>query len=169
LKIASKIFWILTWAFFWDGLGKAETVGLAGFFQSLEYGRSVVGLKIPFSWIEPDWREGTIEIAEATIEPGGPGMWKLAVQPRLVLKGVSIIGPKQNVAKAIQAIIPKGINTLKILNIEIRPTDALGVIQLQGMTNTSKGITLTAPRNKKEMANLINEIFGKTVDINWLE
>jgi hypothetical protein len=147
----------------------AQQSGLSGFFESLEYGRPVLGVKIPFSWIDPSWKEGTIEIAEVTIEPGGSGMWKLAVQPRLVLKGVSIIGPKQNVAKAIQGITPKGINSLKILKIEVRPTDALGVIQLQEMTNTSKGITVTAGQKNEKTADLIYEIFGKTVDINWLE
>lgn len=50
---------------------QAYSAGLEGFFQSLEYGRPILGVKIPFSWVDPDWREGTIEIAEATIEPGG--------------------------------------------------------------------------------------------------
>jgi len=145
------------------GASYAEQSGLAGFFQSLEYGRAVLGIKIPFSWIEPAWKEGTIEIAEATIEPGGGGMWKLAIQPQLVLKGVMVEGPIEEAGKAIRAISPKGINTVKIVSFEFRSMDGKDSARIQKVQISSDKVSISKPMGPVTQYKIIKEIFGNNV------
>lgn len=141
-----------------------ETAGLNGFFQNLEYGRPILGVKIPFSWIDPAWKEGTIEIAEASLRPGGSGLWKLAVEPDLDLKGVRIQGPKEKVGPALQALNPKGIYYIKITGFVYQKGPKEKFLHLQNVTITAQKVTVTIPSGQKFDKKLIIEIFGEKVE-----
>lgn len=144
---------------------QAYSAGLEGFFQSLEYGRPVLGVKIPFSWIDPSWKEGTIEIAEATIEPGGPGIWKLATQPDLVLRGVSISGPRDQVEAALRSLGPKGIYFVKIVSFRYIDPKRSEAVDLRKVEIRTHKVTVQGEALNRVQQKLITEIFGKKVEI----
>ena len=151
--------------FFAVGGIQAGPAGLGAFFQSLEYGRPVLGVKIPFSWIDPSWKEGTIEIAEATIEPGGPGIWKLATQPDLVLRGVSITGPKSQIETALRSISPKRIYSVKITSFRYSDPKKTEALDLQKVEIKSSGVVVRGALLSLNQKKLITEIFGNKVEV----
>jgi len=146
-------------------VGSGFSGDLKGFFGSLEYGRPILGIKIPFSWIDSEWKEGTIEIAEASLQPGGSGLWKLAVQPDLVLKGVTVRGPKETSGQALRALGPKGINSVKITSFSYSNPKKSEVIDLHKIEITSRGVVVTGNSFSQSQKKLITEIFGKKVEL----
>lgn len=144
-------------------MAQAEVSGLGGFFRSLEYGKPVMGVKIPFEWINPSWREGVIEIAEATIRPGGPGIWKLATRPDLILRGVDICGPKQQVAQVIQGIIPQGIYSVKIENFRYQNPNQSERLALQELRITNGKMMIPQPVDGQATKKIIQRILGNNI------
>jgi len=140
-----------------------ERSGLGGFFASLEFGRPILGVRIPFSWINPDWKEGTIEIAEASLQPGGSGLWKLAVQPDLVLKGVILCGREELAGKALQALRSKGIYSMKIVSFSYRPNQYSETVHWQEVWFNKDKVIVSPPGVSQEQKRLIAKIFGKEV------
>lgn len=124
-----------------------------------------MGIKIPFSWIDSEWKEGTIEIAEASLQPGGSGLWKLAVQPDLVLKGVTVRGPEETSGQALRALGSKGINSIKITSFSYTNPKKTEVIDLQKVEITGGGVVVTGNSFSLKQKKLITEIFGKKVEI----
>jgi len=131
---------------------------LARLFGSMEYDRPIRGVVIPLHWIDPAWNEGRIEIAEASIHPGGPGMWKLASQPDLVLKGLTVVGTKSQTSKALRALSLKGIYQLKIEHFTYRAPETSETIQLDWVSYKEGKFKIREPTTKA-----LIEIFGKDV------
>ena len=138
---------------------------MGGFFASLEYGRPILGVRIPFSWIDPSWKEGAIEIAEASLAPGGSGLWKLAVQPDLVLKGVTVRGPEETSGQAVRALGSKAINSVKITSFSYSNPKKSEVIDLHKVEITNRVVVVTGNSFSLNQKKLIIEIFGKKVEL----
>lgn len=137
--------------------------GPGTFFSSLEYGRPIRGVTIPFRWIDASWEDGKIEIEEASIEPGGSGMWKLATRPDLILKGVTVRGPAEHAGKAIRAISPKGAMQLKILHFTYMPTPGRKSLYLEEVVVAQGRTTVIRTTGDSAFMKTIVEIFGKDV------
>lgn len=100
----------------------AGTPPVVALLAGLEYGKPVLGIRAPLDGgggSSSSSTQGVVTIQRARIEPSGPGIWKNALHPQLVLEDVHMQGSARAISRTLRQMQGGWPGGVKIHKLEI--------------------------------------------------
>lgn len=100
----------------------AGTPPVVALLAGLEYGKPVLGIRAPLGGgggSSSSSTQGVVTIQRARIEPSGPGIWKNALHPQLVLEDVHMQGSARAISWTLRQMQGGWPGGVKIHKLEI--------------------------------------------------